>query len=41
MFCFQVLQSDIELRKKNVEQALFNGMELLKQTTGMSRIKLI
>ncbi|XP_057704258.1 dystonin isoform X4 [Corythoichthys intestinalis] len=28
------LQSDIELRKKNVDQALFNGMELLKQTTG-------
>ncbi|XP_077469506.1 dystonin isoform X8 [Stigmatopora argus] len=28
------LQSDIELAKKNVDQALFNGMELLKQTTG-------
>nr|XP_057914424.1 dystonin isoform X21 [Doryrhamphus excisus] len=30
----KALQSDIELRKKNVDQALFNGMELLKQTTG-------
>nr|XP_057914422.1 dystonin isoform X19 [Doryrhamphus excisus] len=30
----RALQSDIELRKKNVDQALFNGMELLKQTTG-------
>ncbi|XP_061645425.1 dystonin isoform X25 [Phyllopteryx taeniolatus] len=28
------LQSDIELRKKNVDQAIFNGMALLKQTTG-------
>ncbi|KAM9727047.1 dystonin isoform 5-T5 [Menidia menidia] len=28
------LQSDIELQKKNVDQAVFNGMELLKQTTG-------
>ncbi|XP_049592106.1 dystonin isoform X18 [Syngnathus scovelli] len=28
------LHNDIELRKKNVDQALFNGMELLKQTTG-------
>ncbi|XP_038592996.1 dystonin isoform X5 [Micropterus salmoides] len=28
------LQSDIELRKKNVDQAICNGMELLKQTTG-------
>lgn len=34
--CFQALQSDIELRKKNVDQAISNGMELLKQTTGMS-----
>ncbi|XP_077586324.1 dystonin isoform X15 [Stigmatopora nigra] len=30
----KALQSDIELRKKNVDQALFNGTELLKQTTG-------
>ncbi|XP_054655058.1 dystonin isoform X8 [Dunckerocampus dactyliophorus] len=30
----RALQSDIELRKKNVDQALFNGLELLKQTTG-------
>lgn len=36
MFSFQALQSDIELRKKNVDQAISNGMELLKQTTGMS-----
>ncbi|XP_037321345.2 dystonin isoform X5 [Pungitius pungitius] len=28
------LQSDITLRKKNVDQAISNGMELLKQTTG-------
>ncbi|XP_070696753.1 dystonin [Pempheris klunzingeri] len=28
------LQSEIELRKKNVDQAISNGMELLKQTTG-------
>ncbi|KAF0027404.1 hypothetical protein F2P81_020145 [Scophthalmus maximus] len=28
------LQSDIELRKRNVDQAISNGMELLKQTTG-------
>ncbi|KAM9809958.1 dystonin isoform 18-T18 [Syngnathus typhle] len=28
------LHNDIELRKKNVDIALFNGMELLKQTTG-------
>ncbi|XP_031697543.1 dystonin isoform X18 [Anarrhichthys ocellatus] len=28
------LQSDIVLRKKNVDQAISNGMELLKQTTG-------
>ncbi|XP_068423332.1 dystonin isoform X15 [Clinocottus analis] len=28
------LQSDIVLRKKNVDQAVSNGMELLKQTTG-------
>ncbi|XP_069000932.1 dystonin isoform X3 [Embiotoca jacksoni] len=28
------LQSDIDLRKKNVDQAISNGMELLKQTTG-------
>lgn len=34
-FSFQALQSDIDLRKKNVEQAVCNGMELLKQTTGM------
>uniref|UniRef100_A0A3Q3IQ51 Dystonin n=1 Tax=Monopterus albus TaxID=43700 RepID=A0A3Q3IQ51_MONAL len=27
-------QCDIELRKKNVDQAVSNGMELLKQTTG-------
>ncbi|XP_053189157.1 dystonin [Scomber japonicus] len=30
----RTLQSDIELRKKNVDQAIANGMELLKQTTG-------
>ncbi|TWW78789.1 Dystonin 230 kDa bullous pemphigoid antigen 230/240 kDa bullous pemphigoid antigen [Takifugu flavidus] len=30
----RALQSDIELRKKNVEQAICNGVELLKQTTG-------
>ncbi|KAM7408864.1 hypothetical protein PAMA_002539 [Pampus argenteus] len=30
----RVLHSDIELRKKNVDQAISNGMELLKQTTG-------
>ncbi|XP_035848604.1 dystonin isoform X9 [Sander lucioperca] len=30
----RALQSDIELRKKNVDQAISNGMELLKQTTG-------
>ncbi|XP_029961952.1 dystonin isoform X2 [Salarias fasciatus] len=28
------LQSDIDLRKKNVDQAVSNGLELLKQTTG-------
>ncbi|XP_077960933.1 dystonin isoform X8 [Gasterosteus aculeatus] len=28
------LQSDVVLRKKNVDQAVSNGMELLKQTTG-------
>ncbi|XP_034754636.1 dystonin isoform X5 [Etheostoma cragini] len=30
----RALQSDIELRKKNVDQAISNGMELLKQSTG-------
>ncbi|XP_036979883.1 dystonin isoform X15 [Acanthopagrus latus] len=30
----RALQRDIELRKKNVDQAISNGMELLKQTTG-------
>uniref|UniRef100_A0A8C4I9B5 Dystonin n=1 Tax=Dicentrarchus labrax TaxID=13489 RepID=A0A8C4I9B5_DICLA len=30
----RALQSDIELRKQNVDQAICNGMELLKQTTG-------
>ncbi|XP_051272598.1 dystonin isoform X15 [Dicentrarchus labrax] len=30
----KALQSDIELRKQNVDQAICNGMELLKQTTG-------
>uniref|UniRef100_A0A3Q3BBI1 Dystonin n=1 Tax=Kryptolebias marmoratus TaxID=37003 RepID=A0A3Q3BBI1_KRYMA len=30
----RTLQSDIESRKKNVDQAISNGMELLKQTTG-------
>ncbi|XP_026209864.1 dystonin isoform X3 [Anabas testudineus] len=30
----RALQSDIELKKKNVDQAISNGMELLKQTTG-------
>nr|XP_029541269.1 dystonin-like isoform X4 [Oncorhynchus nerka] len=28
------LQEDIELRKQNVDQAISNGLELLKQTTG-------
>ncbi|XP_045150784.1 dystonin isoform X5 [Echinops telfairi] len=30
----KVLQEDIVLRKQNVDQALLNGLELLKQTTG-------
>ncbi|XP_060045986.1 LOW QUALITY PROTEIN: dystonin [Erinaceus europaeus] len=30
----RVLQEDILLRKQNVDQALLNGLELLKQTTG-------
>ncbi|XP_055119424.1 dystonin isoform X25 [Symphalangus syndactylus] len=30
----KVLQEDISLRKQNVDQALLNGLELLKQTTG-------
>ncbi|XP_053520959.1 dystonin isoform X22 [Artibeus jamaicensis] len=30
----KVLQEDIQLRKQNVDQALLNGLELLKQTTG-------
>uniref|UniRef100_A0A3Q2R448 Dystonin n=1 Tax=Fundulus heteroclitus TaxID=8078 RepID=A0A3Q2R448_FUNHE len=30
----RTLQSDIELRKTNVDQGISNGMELLKQTTG-------
>ncbi|XP_039857732.1 dystonin isoform X7 [Simochromis diagramma] len=30
----KALQSDIGLRKKNVDQAISNGVELLKQTTG-------
>ncbi|XP_045150782.1 dystonin isoform X3 [Echinops telfairi] len=30
----RVLQEDIVLRKQNVDQALLNGLELLKQTTG-------
>ncbi|XP_042071567.1 dystonin isoform X11 [Haplochromis burtoni] len=30
----RALQSDIGLRKKNVDQAISNGVELLKQTTG-------
>uniref|UniRef100_A0A1A8URY6 Dystonin n=1 Tax=Nothobranchius furzeri TaxID=105023 RepID=A0A1A8URY6_NOTFU len=29
----KMLQSDIEVRKKNVDRAISNGMELLKQTT--------
>lgn len=36
VLCSQALQDDIELRKKNVDEAVANGMELLKQTTGMS-----
>uniref|UniRef100_A0A673GHH4 Dystonin n=1 Tax=Sinocyclocheilus rhinocerous TaxID=307959 RepID=A0A673GHH4_9TELE len=34
--CFnvQALHEDIELRKQNIEQAVLNGLELLKQTTG-------
>ncbi|XP_058410104.1 dystonin isoform X17 [Diceros bicornis minor] len=30
----RILQEDILLRKQNVDQALLNGLELLKQTTG-------
>ncbi|XP_070312812.1 dystonin isoform X8 [Odocoileus virginianus] len=30
----RVLQEDIQLRKQNVDQALLNGLELLKRTTG-------
>ncbi|XP_070442436.1 dystonin isoform X30 [Equus przewalskii] len=30
----RILQEDILLRKENVDQALLNGLELLKQTTG-------
>uniref|UniRef100_A0A4W2BXB1 Dystonin n=1 Tax=Bos indicus x Bos taurus TaxID=30522 RepID=A0A4W2BXB1_BOBOX len=30
----KVLQEDIQLRKQNVDQALLNGLELLKRTTG-------
>ncbi|XP_071399790.1 dystonin-like [Centroberyx affinis] len=30
----RALQNDIELKKKNVDQAISNGVELLKQTTG-------
>ncbi|CAL8257405.1 unnamed protein product [Lota lota] len=30
----RALQEDIKLRKQNVDQAIANGMELLKQTTG-------
>nr|XP_004668267.2 dystonin isoform X6 [Jaculus jaculus] len=30
----RALQEDIQLRKQNVDQALLNGLELLKQTTG-------
>ncbi|KAG7230180.1 hypothetical protein INR49_009900 [Caranx melampygus] len=30
----RALQSDIDLKKENVDQAISNGMELLKQTTG-------
>ncbi|XP_070442440.1 dystonin isoform X34 [Equus przewalskii] len=30
----KILQEDILLRKENVDQALLNGLELLKQTTG-------
>ncbi|XP_042093487.1 dystonin isoform X34 [Ovis aries] len=30
----RVLQEDIRLRKRNVDQALLNGLELLKRTTG-------
>ncbi|XP_042093486.1 dystonin isoform X33 [Ovis aries] len=30
----KVLQEDIRLRKRNVDQALLNGLELLKRTTG-------
>ncbi|XP_040105140.1 dystonin isoform X17 [Oryx dammah] len=30
----KVLQEDIQLRKQNVDQALQNGLELLKRTTG-------
>uniref|UniRef100_A0A671KP03 Dystonin n=1 Tax=Sinocyclocheilus anshuiensis TaxID=1608454 RepID=A0A671KP03_9TELE len=30
----KALHEDIELRKQNIEQAVLNGLELLKQTTG-------
>uniref|UniRef100_A0A672SPZ7 Dystonin n=1 Tax=Sinocyclocheilus grahami TaxID=75366 RepID=A0A672SPZ7_SINGR len=30
----KALHEDIELRKQNIEQAILNGLELLKQTTG-------
>ncbi|XP_064173955.1 dystonin isoform X26 [Anguilla rostrata] len=30
----KALHEDIELKRQNVDQAVFNGMELLKQTTG-------
>ena len=36
VFGFQTLQEDIKLRRQNVDQAIANGMELLKQTTGKS-----
>ncbi|XP_035982722.1 dystonin [Fundulus heteroclitus] len=36
----RTLQSDIELRKTNVDQAISNGMELLKQTTGIKQAQL-
>lgn len=33
-FNVQALHEDIESRKQNIEQAILNGLELLKQTTG-------
>lgn len=34
LMALQALHEDIELRRQNVDQAMQNGLELLKQTTG-------